>query len=266
MPDILTLDRLPPETRKAVADPLYGARVMCPKCDGGSTRERSLSIRSVDNNDGMLKLSCWRGTCGYWAYVLLDGTFEWQGKQMREPSVYRDEILPCTPEQLEILVRDYGLDAELLGKRGWASTPDGALLIPIRGVYGSEMGHITRTLDKKKRVYTYKATAQSFLDVWYAHPDKPWVIVEDCLSAARLIPCGLNAVALLGTNISSRDAKALAEITSGRAYLALDNDAWDKSLKWANRHAHVLTMLPVPLNLDIKNMESDDDIKKLFGA
>ena len=61
MPDILTLNRLPDYLQDALRS--QRGREVCPKCDGGSTREESLSIRPRD--DGVItKLSCWRATCG----------------------------------------------------------------------------------------------------------------------------------------------------------------------------------------------------------
>lgn len=259
--DLYVFDKLPTELQTCLRDRV--SRTLCPKCGGGSSAERSLSITYQDT----IKLSCWRATCSWYAYVIDDERIRYQGKKMREARPYREPTIPLQGEPLAILKRDYGLSQTLLEAHGWRLTENGeALVMPIRDRYGGELGHVTRTLSKQKRVMTYKATAKPFLDVWFTSPDSPWVVVEDCLSAARLMGCGINAVALLGTNISAADAKELNKITGGNCYLALDNDAWDKALKWSQRHAHILTMRPVPLTLDIKDFPDDKIIKDLFGA
>ena len=49
-------------------------------------------------------------------------------------------------------------------------------------------------------------------------------------------------------------------------YLALDNDAFSKSLYLSLRKvSHILQMQPILLQQDIKNMELDSDIRALFN-
>jgi hypothetical protein len=201
--------------------------------------------------------------------VLAGDDVKWHGKRMKEPRIFRDPTTPLQGEPLSILQRDYGLVGNFLSMRGWRLTEHGeALVVPILDRFGGETGHMTRTLTKPKRVMTYKATSKPFVDFWAGFDAKPAVIVEDCLSAARLAQLGFSAVALLGTNMSIAQAQEIAAFASRSnkpTYLALDADAWEKSLKITQRMAHVLTMRPVPLTLDVKDMPDDKLILDLFG-
>lgn len=267
MPDVCTIDSLPDSVRRAVLDPMYGTRTVCPVCGGGSTRESSLSIRGSEDTPGLIKLSCWRATCGYWAYVVTGKDVQWSGRQRKEPRIFDRDTIPLQGEVLSMLVRDFGLRERTMNDHGWRLLRGDVttLVLPVLDRNGQQIGTQTRTFETPKRVDSFKETARPFLDFWNAGSADPCVIVEDCLSACRLAGLGINAVALLGTNMSNADAKEISRF-SQRCYLALDQDAWGKSLKLANRHAHVLTTSPIPLTLDIKNIEDDDDIRRLFGV
>jgi hypothetical protein len=234
MSDVLLLDRLPEYIQSSIKSGL-DVRVHCPKCDGGQTAELSLSIRSM--GEGIVKLSCWRASCNWYATTITDPNAKIHSRKVKEANYYRDPV--------------YGLAGDML--------------------FRQERGHVTRTFTTPKRCMTYKATAAPFLDWWrhdYAGDPRPLVIVEDTLSAARAYGAGFDAVALLGTNISVDDAKEISVYTRDKrnTYLALDRDAFLKALKLASRHAHIIPMKPVCLDKDIKNMDTDKDIQNLFGA
>ncbi len=267
MPDILTLDKLPDYLQEALRN--HRGREVCPKCDGGSTREESLSIRPLDD-DVLLKLSCWRATCGWYAYV---GGVDVKAvtKKVKPGSVYREPICGTSGTELgHMLVSQYGLTPGKWYAHGWGTSEDGkTLVMPVRDPYGRTRGHVTRTFDIPKRCYTYKATSQPWLDWWFdTNNPAPVVIVEDTLSACRLAGCGFNAVALLGTSITTEQAQEIAEVADSRPiHLALDRDAFLKAIKLCRRHAHILRCDTVTcLTVDVKNMESDDDIREMFGG
>ncbi len=264
--DVLLLDRLPAYIRDAIDAP-GDHRETCPKCGGGRTGERSLSIRSID--DGVVKLSCWRATCGWWGLTVTEPDAKIHSKQVKPANVYRDPIEPLSAEMLDILVSDYGLSPQHIGKHGWGRTLDGALIMPVRNAFGQEIGHTTRTLGAVKRCMTYKATSMPFADWWmWRLGRRPTVIVEDQLSACRAHQLGYDAVCLLGTNMSIGLAKDVAQYATDptQVFLALDRDAFHKAIKLANRHAHIVRMRVVCLDKDIKNCETDKEIHDLFGV
>jgi hypothetical protein len=241
-------------------------RAMCPRCDGGTARETTLSIRVSE--EGLTTMLCYRSSCGAHINTLL-GNAVYVQKKMKVASVYRNPTIPLQGEAVTLLEDSFGLLMDAANAHGWRLNEHGTeLVLSIRDPYGREIGHITRTLSKPKRVYTYKATSQPFLDYWLVDPVSPVVVVEDALSACRLAGLGYNAVALLGTSMSTRDAKQIAEAAEDRSiFLALDRDAFDKSLKIARRHAHVISFAKILcLEVDIKNMLHDNDIRNLIDG
>lgn len=270
MPTVIPLSKLPDATREAIA--LRGvSRTTCPRCGGGQSREISLSVRPVDH--GLIKLSCWRVSCGWYALVLVDGSsqWEWSARKMPAARVFSDPVYPLAGKIRDTLAADYGLDVAALDTRGWRMAKGDKsprLVIPIKNRMGQCIGHLTRTFDKPKIVSTYKNTAGPFLDVWSLQ-GTPLVIVEDCISAARVAQCGLSAVALLGTNMSHGDAKELRWIVDmykhPTVFLALDNDATKKAMQYVSKFAHILPMMHfLPLQHDLKDTPDDDTLRSMF--
>ncbi len=262
MPEVLLYKSLPESLRDAIAS---GAqRTLCPKCLGGTTSEQSLSIRP-DAEGVIVKLSCWRSTCDWYAYTVVGEGVTMTTRNVKAATVYCEATM-LVSHVLEGRLREvYGLQPAVYEVHGWAQTackPE--LVMPIRCPNGGVRGHVTRTFTTPKRCYTYKATAQPWLDWWTGHLERPTVVVEDTLSACRLYGLGYNAVALLGTSITVEQAKEIAAYSEGEVFLALDRDAHAKSINLARRHSHIVQMLPVCLTEDIKNMDSDLDIHKLF--
>lgn len=243
-----------------------GERCLCPRCDGGQSRERSLSVRQ--DGIGVLKLKCFRASCGWYGISVTDPNAKLQRKNIKPPSVYRDPTIPLQGVPLQLLRSAYGLSKQAMFHHGWRLAEAGhALVMPILDPNGMELGHVTRTFDTPKRVYTFKASARPWLDWWLGEVDRyaPIVIVEDCLSACRLYGNGYNAVALLGTGLTVDQAKQIRDVAKGRrVYLALDRDAFEKAIHMTHRHAHVLKMLPVCLDEDVKNVAYDHDIDRMF--
>lgn len=260
---IITIDSLPDVLQSQIKAGVD--RTVCPACGGGSTHEVSLSIRDVEG--GLLKkLSCWRASCGFWGFVSLPGAAVCTRK-MKQAEPFSRPTVDIHGQLADKLELDYGLSVRRLTLRGWRMedclTP--TLVIPIRAYNGDIRGHITRTFEDPKRVFTFKETARPFVDYWPQMGASKTVIVEDCLSAARLHQLGYTAVSLMGTNMSVDDAREINFYSPWPVYLALDRDAFDKSLKLAKRHRHVLNMQPICLDKDIKNMQHDSDILRLFG-
>jgi hypothetical protein len=256
---VLTLDSLPRDTREAVCS--GASRTMCPACHGGRSSEVSLSIRE---SDGVLKLSCWRASCGFYAVSFIDPDARLHPKKLKEgrPYVYATEEI--SGDLAAMLANDYGLPAPVYRAHGWTQEQNtGDLVMPVLCPNGLTRGHMSRTFTDPKRCMAYKTTVQPWLDWWPGVGSV--VVVEDQLSACRLSALGYRAVALLGTSISSEDAREIARHATDGVWLALDRDAFCKALKLAARHRHIVPMRPVCLDEDIKNMHSDAEICGLFG-
>jgi len=257
------IDTLPPVLQEAIRAGVD--RTICPMCSGGRSHESSLSIR--ESEGGFIKLSCWRASCGWFVSLLPVGA-SWQSRHIKPARPFERPTCRVGPALGAMLGVEYGLSLQYIDRHGWKQETepyDGELTLvyEIRSPIGLTLGHVTRTFTDPKRCFTHKVTAQPFLD-WWKSPGKT-VIVEDCLSACRLSQLGYQAVALLGTNMSNEDAQQIADFSTQEVYLALDRDAFEKSLKIAQRHRHVLQMKPICLDADIKNMKLDADICALFG-
>lgn len=261
--EVLLFEALPADLRESIER--GAARCLCPMCSGGRTGELSLDVRQSE--DAVMRLKCYRASCGWYAVTVTDPNATIQRKSVKPPKVYSEDILPVAGVLKDTLVVDYGLIESIWKAHGWGQNAQGySLVMPVLNAYGGVRGHVTRTFDSPKRCYTWKASAQPWLDWWISVGDEgPIVLVEDCLSACRLFGLGFSAVALLGTSISIAQAKEIRDIAGGRqVYIALDNDAFVKSLDLVRRHAHIVTMVPVLLQEDVKNMQDDEDIRELF--
>lgn len=263
MTDVLLFDALPEYLRDQIT--AGSSRCICPKCDGGTNRESSLDVRQEET--GVMRLKCWRSTCDWYGITVTDPNAKIQSKNIKPPTVFRDPIVPVSGPMERRLVLDYGLTIDVYKAHGWGMNEAGdQLIMPVKNPYGHVRGHVTRTFESPKRCYTFKATAQPWLDWWPGATSDTTILVEDCLSACRLSGLGYQAVALLGTSISVDQAKEIAVQSCGPVYIALDNDAFAKSLKLVLRHKHIVQMKPVLLLEDIKSTEHDDEIRRLFSG
>ena len=261
---VVPYENLPAYVRQAIAR--NESRIVCPTCDGGTQRERSLAIRAMDEIDcTVVKLSCWRSTCSWYAVTMPGGDVKFETRKLKPANVYREPIGPLSLERNLSLPKRFGLLPAVWAAHGWGRTGD-TLVMPVLSPYGGVRGHVTRTFTKPKRCMTYKATAQPWLDWWLDDEATATIVVEDCLSACRLNGLGYNAVALLGTSMTAEQAKEIREQWPALVYLALDRDAFVKAQKLAKRFRHILNLLPICLSEDVKNMKSDDDIRALFGG
>lgn len=260
---VIALDSLPLELQTAIHD--GQVRTVCPSCQGGRSGEVSLSVRDLD--EGIIKLSCWRASCGFYAVSFVDPGARLQSKKIKPGRPYAHKLKPVSGMLGATLALDYGLSPTVFDAHGWKQeTNSETLVMPVRGPSGLIRGHTTRTFTTPKRVMAYKETAQPWLDWWRYCGQAKTVLVEDQLSACRLHALGYTAIALLGTSLSAGDVTEIQHnYTYDDVYLALDRDAYVKSLQLVKRHNHILRMLPVCLDEDIKNMDSDADICELFG-
>lgn len=123
-------------------------------------------------------------------------------------------------------------------------------------------GFTARRLDEQKGPKTL-----SFLEnsrgSWYpCSTSRKLIIVEDQLSAIRASKY-VNAVALLGTDITDALLDILRDIDYTDVVLALDKDAYRKALKTAARLRNKLKMRVLKLHVDLKDLP-EDRLKAMF--
>lgn len=209
------------------------AIVICPICEGGTRRRRTLS---VDLRDGVWLYLCHRGSCttkGAVPAVGDDGRLlvGWGKEFEPRPLPHFTRVLSATDPislRLKTLIDrgnigfslDYGLRVlvDEPGTHAWI----------VENTKGEKLGHVTRTEDKV--VKTWRTKDGPFYSAFVppvTHADRfsVVVIVEDPLSGALLAEAGFRAIALHGTNLSREAAAEIAAWPGVKTFLvALDPD------------------------------------------
>lgn len=269
--EVRPVHALPKYVREGIA--LGASRIRCPVCEGGKSRELSLSISQTPDTIGLLRLHCWRDSCGWYCITLLDDAalIKYEGRKLQQGQAYKG----CTMKVLRNMACEINRRWNILPSayRGrWFQSADvtDELVMSIRNRSGHELGHITRTVAPKgeKVVRTYKTTAQPFLDWWLPTQSSkkfPLIIVEDSISAAIIASYHqCPALALLGTGMSVADAVSIRDEAKrllthdGRFLLALDPDAFETAKKLSNRHQGILELVPVFMDSDFKDLSNED--------
>ena len=246
---------------------------MCFACEGGRTQEKTLSVTRTET--GVL-FNCHRASCGVSGCATFAGapvvrlSKEAQSNQ-RVPA--RARYASLIKESLPADVRDYlreryGISDNLCarGLLRWteAHSPKGhgRVVLPILNNKNEPYGYVARRLDTQ-----IGAKAFTFVDdnegSWYINRNsKVLLIVEDQLSALKASQF-VNTVALLGTNITDATLKAIISGQYTAVYLALDKDAFPKSVKLAVELRPQVSLSLIRLHKDIKDL-SVVEISELF--
>lgn len=247
-------------------------RKLCPKCQGGRSRELSLS--SVDHN-GVTTWHCWRAKCGYRSLMLTS-----DAPQVSTPSYREPPQVLSRNATVDLYLRKYRIDSGCADAFGINATTHDRLLLPIydpRGRFRGWNVRGTREGQRKADIYcagaltlawfVADALAASELETVYgiAAGALPVLAVEDQLSAIRLAAAGITTCSLLGTNVSQAKVMEIDRVSHGRWLLALDADAIGKALVHTQRH----DIRVLRLSRDAKNctpLELHNVIKRAISA
>jgi hypothetical protein len=239
-------------------------RVVCPRCNGGSSRESSLTItRDLDNS---LVWNCFRDNCtekgrsGNGDYIPV------AKEQERKPvKRFEGKTTSLSEHRLGIIKKKWGIDEPPY----WYWTPDygGRIAMSVRSPKYMHRGWVLRDMRgvARSKALTYideGEVAQS----WYRiNHNAPTVVVEDIPSAVRVNMSGANAVALLGTLVNEDKAIEIARYAPRPIVIALDQDATAKAFQIARKFGLVWDDYRIlPLQKDVKDME-EDDVKSLLA-
>lgn len=235
---------------------------VCPSCEGGATKERSLS---VSRRGHVLLWNCHRSSCNFrGSDGAPPGAESGGGKSRSRPSYVPTH--PISQATLGFLATKFGITRQNLEHAGlrWTGDGDGQyerrVCYPIFGPDSRKRGENYRSYqDGVKPKSLVRLDEGAVGQSWYRfrRTSDILVVVEDQVSAIKLAPY-YDSLALLGTNLS--DAKG-AEVQEemGRykhIYLCLDNDATYAAIKmqldWRNK---IPKMRVMGLEKDIKNMD-----------
>lgn len=233
-------------------------RILCPRCEGGSTAEKSLAITRDENN--ALVWQCFRASCiekGSTAKTgtLMPGTVTPRPKPRKE---FTGKTVPLSDKLKERIHTMWGIT----DPPHWYWTPEygGRVAMSVRSPKYTHRGWVLRDIRGRSAVkaLTYIENNEEGLSWYKTTPGAGTLLVEDIPSAVRASTY-VNSVALLGTGIGIARAHEIAEFASRPLILALDQDATALSFKWANKWALMWDdVIVLPLTKDIKDMKESD--------
>jgi len=228
-----------------------GERIICPFCNGGMTRERSMVVWGPEH------YKCFRASCGKAGW----GT---GGVQPREKQAryFTKPTLQLTRDQAEFLCILFGLDSA----PSVSYSPDeDRYIFDVLAPMGWLRGHMARSYSgQTPKTLAYRAKTEEPWMHWSKprdyqplHAAKPVVVVEDIVSAEKVAQFGLQrGCALLGTHMDVERAEEIRQLAGNKpVHIALDKDATGLAIKHYNKFGDIIPNLFVlALDKDIKDM------------
>ena len=189
-------------------------QIVCPRCRGGSSNEKSLSITRVD--DGLL-YKCHRASCGAAGKVFSSGVIAEHRETERKPEKKLGHPEPLTDineEWLEYLCSKYGVDEELITNNRVMMCPQrNTVVFPCHDTEGRLANFVDRdyATGRKPKSINYPVTENTTGVIEpLTNPDgDSAVLVEDMMSAiklSRLVP----AIPLLGVHATYEQWNVIA--------------------------------------------------------
>jgi hypothetical protein len=253
---------------------------MCPDCEGGASKERSLSLNVQQN--GVIAYYCHRNACGFKGTIYINPAEARLGVHDAHPlprqrPVLEEPVAPLSEREKAFFLSRYGInDTESKIYR-----TDTRYALPILRPDGTRRGFITRRpydgspgdTAANRNDYHWSNKTLTYLEAeepcqsWYGHAKEGYsdvILVEDPLSAMRIVEFKPTwcAVALLGTGVN---AEKIAEIQRKveHVYIALDADATGQAFamarKWGSAFASCRVIV---LSKDIKD-STDEELASL---
>ncbi len=238
---------------------------LCPSCDGGRTKERTLSL-TRDKHRVFYK--CWRASCDFsGCFRLTGGDF----LKYKERSGVKFRELETTPKPLDEeylgIVKDKWNLTEAETKRAELGLTTlhtrecyYRLYIPLFRYDGTVRGYVARDVSglESKKALTFKFHQEEPNLGWHVNrTSKNLILVEDAISSIRASSY-LNAACLLSTQLDKGKVDELIRNGFTKAYLALDKDATRTAIKLAANWNHLVKLNVIALDKDLKDMEREE--------
>lgn len=245
-------------------------QLLCPKCKGGHSGERTLSI-NVEG--GRIKWLCFRAKCGFkGASGMTPSTANFPEIKQRAPLLSPFENLPAAA--VAILKSKYELTAADLTWEGlrWTAMGKGRVAFPIKDRLCRTVGYTLRSFSgETPKTLTYLndsgAVCMSFhamggnrFYTTQSKSSKGLVVLEDQLSAiktTRYAP--VDCCALLSTQLSTSKIDQLVQYKPRRVIFALDEDAKEIGAKYVRQLQGIIDNVSfMPLKKDLKDTPSQE--------
>lgn len=240
---------------------------LCPACKGGGSGEHSMS---VSRRQEMLLWKCHRSSCGFSGYRASKtiGAIDYHGGGTKVPTtkgvvgrIYYKEATKLPAEIVEALSTKYHLNRRQLSCLGWDEDTN-RVALPVFNAESEVLGCVLRSENgATPKALSY--TEENAIALFRNPSSTSLIIVEDIYSALRASEY-MNAAAILGTYLNPERVDTLAYLRCKKNYLALDADAYDKTIKYVQQYRNSLPMVPVKIDKDIKN-HSEDELKGLMN-
>ena len=235
---------------------------LCPDCDGGSSRERSMV---VGMEEGQIWWRCFRASCQFKGKERTMGGFG--SSSIKKPTELRPQevVSPLPQDAKELLSLKWQIEEGMFdwAKWGWCKSYRGGkerLVQPILSPSGARRGETYRSLCGQLPKSIINKTTEEPMICWYRprKHGKVLVVVEDQASALRLASHNVDAVALCGTLITTDRLDGIKKEENARVYLCLADDATAQAVRYAVLFKHRLPQLIIKaLDVDIKDMPED---------
>lgn len=238
--------------------------LLCPKCEGGRTRERSMSAWRDGHH---IYYKCHRASCGAGGRVIAFssevGSVASRDDEAPTARGSIPRILEIPDTSYGLLLERYGIPEGLLARAGagWIDSGKGRLYLPCLGPGGETNGYVARSLageEPKALIHRLNTDIGKDLMAFYKGPGRALVIVEDQLSAIRASQY-TNSVALVGTHLSDSRMESILSTRPSKMFIALDKDATDKAIKYAFKYGIKI----IPLEKDLKDCTEDELLERL---
>jgi len=251
----------------------YAAR-LCPACEGGATRERSMSLDIAAN--GIVKFYCHRASCDFKGSIYAGAPIGPSAPQQtaapqRGNRPLTDALYSLTAEDLVWFKQRFGFEVSTdLVKR-----TETRYALPILSPLGVTRGYITRrpwagspldtAASRQDSQYAMKALTYLESDEpvqsWYgAVQGDKLVLVEDQISAMRLAyeRPQYTTCAILGTGINAQKVFEMQQQDFPGVVIALDADATGQAFALARKWGPAFESCRVlVLPCDIKDMTKE---------
>lgn len=237
---------------------------VCPACKGGRKGERTFN---VGRTGPYLWWRCHRASCEFIGKHSLngyDGPTTTDEKRQRFRSFKRTSI----PLRLKYeLAERFNISPETFDQARWSYTVDydghgPRVIMPIFSPTGSVRGENFRSYSGHEPKSLINANLGENVICWYKFRKyaKTLVVVEDQPSALRVAESKVaDSLALLGTTLTIDRVVEIREGEYNTVWLALDNDATSRAIKYLQEFRNHLPNLKLKaLSEDIKDMSPKD--------
>lgn len=263
--------------------------LVCPVCNGGTSRERSFVIT---REGAALKYRCFRASCGTGGQIggpRSNYAHSSQARRAKKPTPYTRPTCSLPDRAITWFADMFHIDTAIIDTEGWLwNAETQRVILPIRDCTGRTIGHNARywpeldLLKLDQRGLAKSITYWNDPDNRFKHSiprylqtrSSPLVLVEDQPSSVRLTHThGISSCALLGTHIAAENLYSLYDnIAPSAVVVSLDADATVTAIKLVQR---LRGTVPVPIVCvpltgdDLKEMTEDAlaaYVEVIYGA